>query len=145
MARRTAATIGVIVGIANLTGRLMNVVARNRRASDHQDAQVNNWKDAWAAGAQSAWGAGPSALNPYTQDDPLRANAWAAGAEWARGQSDLREPSRVRLAHPLRRRTDTGSRLGRVAKAGGVGLSVLAFVGWRWRKARVREQVSSDG
>src|SRR5262245_27213270 len=142
MARRSALTLGVVVGLANLAGRLVNAIAPNRRAVDDEE-HVNNWKDAWRVGAQSAWTVGPSALNPYPQDDPVRANAWAAGAEWARGHSDRRVPSRVRLAHPLRRRTDTRSRLGRVAKAGGVGLSVLAFVGWRWRRARVRDQSGS--
>jgi hypothetical protein len=105
---------------------------------------VNSWKGAWEAGAQSAWTAGPLALNPYPQNDSVRADAWEAGAEWARRHADRREPGRVRLAHPFRRRADTKSRLRRVAKAGGVGLSVLAFVGWHWRRSRVRDQISSS-
>jgi hypothetical protein len=121
----------------------VNAVARpSRPTGDHEDAHVNSWKDAWEAGAESAWTVGPVAVNPYTQDDPVRANAWSAGAQWARGHADRREPGRVRLAHPLRRRTDAGSRFRRMAKAGGVGLSVLAFVGWRWRRSRVRDQLN---
>jgi hypothetical protein len=136
--------IGFIVGIANLAGRLVNAVGRQkRRAGDHQEAHVNNWKDAWEAGAQSAWTVGLSALNPYPQYDSVRADAWAAGAEWARGRADRRQPSRVRLAHALRRRTDTKSRFRRVAKASGVGLSVLAFVGWQRRRARTRDQLTA--
>jgi hypothetical protein len=128
--------------MANLAGRLANAVSGQKpRDDDHQDAHVSTWKTAWEAGAQSAWTVGPSALNPYTRDDAVRADAWAAGAQWAQGHADRREPSHVRLAHPLRRRTDTTSRLRRVAKAGGVGLSVLAFVGWQRRRARTRDQL----
>src|SRR4051812_18945373 len=115
MVRRSTVPMVIIVSVANLAARLVNAVGPNRRAADHEEAHVNRWKDGWRAGAHSAWTVGPSALNPYTQDDPVRANAWAAGAEWARGHSDRREPSRIRLAHPLRRHTDTRSRLGRVA------------------------------
>jgi hypothetical protein len=143
MARRSALAIGVIVGIANVAGRLVNTVARPNRPAGDQDAQVDSWKDAWEAGAQAAWKVGPSAPNPYSRDDSVRADAWSAGARWARGHADRREPDHVRLAHPLRRRTDAGTRFRRVAKAGGVGLSVLAFVGWRWRRAKVRDQLNS--
>ena len=143
VARRSAVTIGVIVGVANMAGRLVNTVAPpKRRARDQQEAHVDSWKNAWEAGAQAVWTAGPSALSPDTRDDAVRADAWEAGAQWARSHPDRREPSRVRLAHPLRRRSDTKSRLRRVAKAGGVGLSVLAFVGWRLRKVRSRESKS---
>jgi hypothetical protein len=145
MARRSAATIGVIVGIANLTGRLMKATATGRRAAgDREEAHVNTWKDAWDAGAQSAWTRGASALNPYPYDDSVRTDAWAAGAQWALTHPDRREPSRVRLAHPLRRRTDTSSRLRRLTQAGAVGLSVLAFVRWRRRRARTRDEPNSS-
>jgi hypothetical protein len=143
MARRSAVTIGVVVGVANLTGRLMNATASWRNlARDRQETHVNNWKDAWEDGAQSAWTRGASAVNPH-HDDSVRADAWAAGAQWALTHTDRREPARVRLAHPLRRRTDTNARVRRLTQAGAVGLSVLAFVGWRWRKARTRDLPNS--
>jgi hypothetical protein len=144
MARRSAVTIGVVVGVANLTGRLMNATAGWRNvARDRQEAHVNAWKDAWEDGAQSAWTLGASAVNPH-HDDSVRADAWAAGAQWALTHTDRREPGSVRLAHPLRRRTDTNARVRRLTQAGAVGLSVLAFVGWRWRKAKTREQPNSN-
>jgi ABC-type transport system involved in cytochrome c biogenesis permease subunit len=102
-----------------------------RRPANASDTFVTTWKKAWIAGAEARWSNG-STSNPYSSE-PLRA-AWDAGRLWAADNPDRRTTSHVRLAHPLRRSTDTVSRVVRAAEISAIGLGVLAAARWAWRR-----------
>ena len=92
---------------------------------------VETWKKAWIAGAEARWSKA-SSNNPFT-DDPSRA-AWNAGHLWAAENPNRRTTNHVRLAHPLRRVTDTMPRVVRAVEIGAIGLGVLAAARWAWRR-----------
>lgn len=102
-----------------------------RRTNDSDAVFVETWKKAWIAGAEARWSKIP-AKNPFAVD-PSRA-AWNAGHLWAADNPDRRTTDHLRLAHPLRRSTDTISRAVRVAEIGAIGLGVLAAARWAWRR-----------
>lgn len=166
---RSARRLYRIVGssVSRLLGSPADTVANSERSADHErpapgetvthggpvqrapggrtrpdDAQVREWKGSWVSGAEGRW-AGTSLLaNPY-KPGSSRAAAWRAGWHWADLQPDRRQPRPVRFAHPLRRRTDSSSRLVRSAQAGAVGLSVLTIAGWLWQMRRQRARRGS--
>jgi hypothetical protein len=100
-----------------------------------QDARVDEWKDAWRAGAQARWSGAPVHHNPHDERSPRR-SAWAAGWQWASRQPDRRAGREVRFAHPSRRISDSSAVM---MRRGAVGLSVLTMLGWLWR-ARGRQR-----
>ena len=106
-----------------------------RRPSD-SDTFVETWKRAWIAGAEARWSNASNAMtkNPFSRD-PSRA-AWNAGHLWAADNPDRRTTDHIRLAHPLRRSTDTVSRVVRAAEIGVIGIGMLAAARWAWRRRR---------
>jgi acyl transferase domain-containing protein len=112
-----------------------------RRAASESDTFVETWKKAWMAGAEVRW-ANLSTKNPHTSD-PSRA-AWNAGHMWAAANPDRRTTDHIRLAHPLRRSTDTVPRVVRAVEIGAIGIGVLAAARWAWRQRRHRAGVHED-
>jgi uncharacterized protein (DUF2252 family) len=106
------------------------------RTNDADAVFVEAWKKAWIAGAEARWSK-TAAKNPFAVD-PSRA-AWNAGHLWAADNPDRRTTNQIRLAHPLRRSTDTVSRAVRAAEIGAIGLGVLAAARWAWRRRGQRE------
>lgn len=106
-----------------------------RAAAMDDDAFVIRWKRVWASGANARWAGVPESRNPHEAGSAF-ASAWKAGWLWGDRQPDRREPSVVRFAVPLRRATDSVSPLRRSARAGAVGLSVIAVAGWLWQTRR---------
>lgn len=113
---------------------LFRWLRRQRTAAD-DEAQVRAWKRAWVSGAEARWAGTASTSNP-NEAGSAPAAAWTAGWHWAEQQPDRREPSRVRFAHPGRRSSDNASPLRRSARAGAVGLSMLAVAAWLWQMRR---------
>jgi hypothetical protein len=104
-----------------------------RRPASESDSFVETWKKAWLAGAEARWSNG-STKNPHA-GDPSRA-AWNAGHLWAADNPNRRTSNHIRLAHPLRRQTDSVPRVVRVVEIGAIGLGVLAAARWAWRRRR---------
>jgi acyl transferase domain-containing protein len=111
-----------------------------RRPVSASDTFVKTWKKAWIAGAEARW-SNLSTKNPHASD-PSRA-AWNAGHLWAADNPDRRTNNHIRLAHPLRRSTDTVPRVVRAVEIGAIGLGVLAAARWAWRR-RQRENVQQN-
>jgi hypothetical protein len=105
-----------------------------RRPGADADSFVDAWKKAWIAGAHARWSTGGK--NPYPED-PARA-AWNAGHLWAADNPDRRRKDHMRLAHPLRRSTDTLPRVVRAVEIGALGFGVLAAARWAWRRRQRR-------
>jgi hypothetical protein len=114
------------------------VPARWRRRSTSDDVQVRKWKAAWSAGAQARWRGAPRHSTLNDSRSPAAA-AWDAGWLWADRQPDRRVASRPRLAHPLRRDTDSPARL--IGRAGALGVSTFMLARWLWRARRKRRHV----
>jgi hypothetical protein len=112
-----------------------------RRTNDSDAVFVETWKKAWLAGAEARWSKVP-ANNPFT-DEPSRA-AWTAGHRWAADNPNRRNTNHVRLAHPLRRSTDTMPRVVRAVEIGAIGLGVLAAARWAWRRRSNRETTTNQ-
>jgi hypothetical protein len=108
---------------------------RLRRAPVDDDTYVTRWKQTWAGGAEARWRGRAGTDNPHPPDSAF-ATAWSAGWRWADQQPDRRKPSSVRFAVPQRRAADRVSPLRRSARAGAVGLSVVAVAGWLWQTQR---------
>jgi len=106
-----------------------------RRQASASDTFVETWKKAWIAGAEARW-SNASTKNPYS-GDPSRA-AWNAGHLWAADNPNRRTTDHIRLAHPLRRSTDSISRVVRAAEIGAIGIGMLAAASWAWRRRRQR-------
>jgi hypothetical protein len=103
------------------------VVHRTRRQPvADPDSQVQMWKGR------------PSHANPY-EARSARSDAWTAGWRWAEGQPDRRSATRLRLAHPRRRTTDTGLSQMRTLQAGAIGISGLMLVRWLWQTRRDKQ------
>ena len=102
---------------------------------------MDTWKKAWIAGAQARWSNG-SKPNPFT-DDPSRA-AWNAGHLWAADNPNRRTNDHMRLAHPLRRSTDTVPRVMRFVEIGALGLGAMAAARWAWRRRRQKAGVAES-
>src|SRR5687767_8516613 len=112
-----------------------------RRRADDPNTVVLAWKRSWVAGAQARWSNG-SASNPYPRS-PEHA-AWNAGYVWAGDHPDRRTADHFRLAHPLRRSTDTIPRVVRAVEIGAAGFGLLAAARWAWRaRRRTREAAAS--
>jgi hypothetical protein len=127
---RSPVAEGVAAGVTSPLRRL-------RRPTRAEDAHVREWKEAWVKGAEARWAGTSFHANRYPSRS-ARAAAWSAGWRWADRQPDRRHAPVARFAHPLRRRTDTTSRLMRSAQAGAVGLSMLTVLGWLWQMRRRR-------
>ena len=97
--------------------------------------QLQEWKEAWTAGAQARWSGSKDVRNPHGAGSK-RAAAWDAGRRWAELHPDRRRNTAVRFAHPHRRSTDYSSRLISRATAGAAGLSALTLAGWLWQMRR---------
>jgi hypothetical protein len=102
------------------------------------DSQVQMWKASWVAGAHARWAGRPSHANPY-EARSARSDAWTAGWRWAEGQPDRRSATRLRLAHPRRRTTDTGLSQMRTLQAGAIGISGLMLVRWLWQTRKDKQ------
>jgi hypothetical protein len=91
------------------------------------DARVLAWKTAWREGAAAAWESPRTATNPYAKG--LERTAWAAGWNWGGQNPDRRGKEADRLAHPLRRATDSTlpRTLKRAAAVGATGVTVYAI------------------
>ena len=91
------------------------------------DARVAAWKDAWREGADAAWTSPRSVTNPY--DKGLERTAWDAGWNWGQQNPDRRGREAERLAHPLRRATDSTlpRTLKRAAAVGATGVTLYAI------------------
>jgi acyl transferase domain-containing protein len=112
-----------------------------RRAASESDTFVHAWKKAWMAGAEARW-SNLSMKNPHASD-PSRA-AWNAGHLWAADNPDRRITNHIRLAHPLRRSTDSVPRVVRAVQIGAIGIGVLAAARWAWRQRRHRADVPEN-
>ena len=112
-----------------------------RRTNDSDAVFVETWKKAWIAGAEARWSK-TQANNPFT-GDPSRA-AWNAGHRWAADNPDRRTTIPIRLAHPLRRSTDTMPRVVRAVEIGAIGLGVLAAARWAWRRRSQRDDIKQN-
>jgi hypothetical protein len=108
---------------------------RVRRDRRDDDEYVTQWKQSWASGAEARWGGASPGDNPHRSDSAF-ATAWGAGWRWADQQPDRRTSTVVRFAVPQRRASDRVSPLRRSARAGAVGLSMLAVAGWLWQTQR---------
>jgi hypothetical protein len=91
------------------------------------DVVVAAWKTAWSEGANAAWAPQRAYNNPYPTG--AQRSAWDAGWRWAGRNPDRRNNEAVRMAHPLRRSTDTAltPSLKRAAALGATGVTLYAI------------------
>lgn len=109
---------------------------------------VQVWKSTWRLGAEARWNGVPLSANPYQHEEGSGpAKAWGAGWNWAEQHPDRRRGARVRLAHPLRRSSDSESAplaLARSARTASVGVSTIVVAAWLWQRRRKRRHYPDD-
>jgi hypothetical protein len=114
---------------------------RRKDETSDADALVAAWKAAWREGATAAWTSVRPIANPHPAE-PER-TAWAAGYAWGQRNPDRRQQAAPRLAHPIRRVTDSrvSVMVTRAATVGATGLAVYALSTGvrRWMRGRKPE------
>lgn len=100
---------------------------RGTKPESDADTRVAMWKAAWREGAAAAWASPGNPANPYATG--LQRTAWAAGWNWGEQNPDRRRSTSERLAHPLRRATDSTlpRTLRRAAAVGATGVTLYAM------------------
>ena len=110
-----------------------------RRTTTEPTGFVESWKKAWIAGAEARW----SKRRRRTHSPANRRAPPGTPAIYGPLTTPTGEPTNhIRLAHPLRRSTDSMSRVVRAAEIGAIGLGVLATARWAWR--RRQHQAASE-